>query len=87
VFSNFPLFHRSFADYAEVIEAESFDRTADKPWTRLRPEDKAHIRKELNDFKRFEMEVHPQSEYMTRSVFIALAMKNTCVLLPLLDFR
>ena len=28
----------------------------------------AEIRKELNDFKRFEMEVHPESEYMTRLV-------------------
>ena len=39
---------------------------ADKPWTRLRPEDKASIRKELNDFKRYEMEVHPESQHMTR---------------------
>ena len=39
---------------------------ADKPWTRLRPEDKAAIRKELNQFKRQEMAVHPESEYMTR---------------------
>ena len=59
-------FFRHFADYAEVIEAEAFDRTADKPWTRLRPEDKASIRKELNEFKKYEMEVHPASEYMTR---------------------
>ncbi len=41
---------------------------ADKPWTRLRPEDKASIRKELNEFKRYEMDIHPESEYMTRSV-------------------
>ena len=41
---------------------------ADKPWTRLRPEDKAAIRKELNDFKRLEMEVHPDSQFMTRLV-------------------
>jgi phosphatase and actin regulator 4 len=55
-----------FADYAEVIDAEEYDRKAPKPWTMLRPEDKAAIRKELNEFKRFEMEVHPDSEYMTR---------------------
>lgn len=55
-----------FADYAEVVECEEYDRRADKPWTRLRPEDKAAIRKELNDFKRAEMSVHPESEYMTR---------------------
>ena len=51
-----------------MIECEEYDRKADKPWTRLRPEDKAAIRKELNEFKKFEMEVHPESEYMTRSV-------------------
>jgi hypothetical protein len=55
-----------FADYAEVIECEDYDRRADKPWIRLRPEDKAAIRKELNEFKKSEMEVHPASEYMTR---------------------
>jgi phosphatase and actin regulator 3 len=55
-----------FADYAEVIECEDYDRRADKPWIRLRPEDKAAIRKELNEFKRHEMTVHPESEYMTR---------------------
>ena len=43
-------------------------RRADKPWIRLRPEDKAAIRKELNEFKKSEMEVHPASEYMTRYV-------------------
>ena len=64
----FSPFSRSFADYAEVVECEEYDRRADKPWTRLRPEDKAAIRKELNEFKKFEMEVHPDSEYMTRSV-------------------
>ena len=56
----------AFADYAEVIECEEYDRRADKPWTRLRAEDKAAIRKELNEFKSREMEVHPDSEYMTR---------------------
>lgn len=70
IYSYTVLVLRSFADYAEVIEAEHIDRTADKPWTRLRPEDKAHIRKELNEFKKFEMQVHPESEYMTRCVYI-----------------
>ena len=49
-----------------MIECEEYDRRADKPWTRLRPEDKAAIRKELNEFKSSEMSVHPASEYMTR---------------------
>jgi hypothetical protein len=48
------------------IHLNLFPNRADKPWTRLRPEDKASIRKELNEFKRYEMEVHPDSEYMTR---------------------
>ncbi|XP_062507346.1 phosphatase and actin regulator 4A-like [Corticium candelabrum] len=55
-----------FADYAEVVDADEYDRRADKPWTKLRPSDKAAIRKELNDFKSTEMEVHPESAYMTR---------------------
>ena len=63
-----PLPIRSFADYAEVVDAEEYDRRAPKPWTMLRPEDKAAIRKELNDYKRFEMDVHPDSEHMTRCV-------------------
>ena len=64
----FSLRNRSFADYAEVVDAEEYDRRAPKPWTMLRPEDKAAIRKELNDYKRFEMDVHPDSEHMTRCV-------------------
>ena len=55
-----------FADYAEGMECEDYDRRAGKPWKRLRPEDKAAIRKELNEFKKHEMAVHPDSEYMTR---------------------
>eukprot|EP00731_Ephydatia_muelleri_P031609 Em0023g116a len=55
-----------FADYAEVVECEDYDRRADKPWTRLSSDDKAAIRAELNTFKQYEMEVHPDSQYMTR---------------------
>ena len=66
--------HSHFADYAEVIDAEEYDRKAPKPWTMLRPEDKAAIRKELNEFKRFEMEVHPDSEYMTRCVCVCVCL-------------
>ena len=89
------MINRKFAEYAEVVECEDYDRRyvtvvcrflislslslssslsvslslslrADKPWTRLRPEDKAAIRKELNEYKKNEMAVHPDSEYMTR---------------------
>lgn len=43
---------------------------ADKPWTRLTPKDKASIRKELNDYKEFEMQVHEDSKIYTRYTFI-----------------
>uniref|UniRef100_A0A915PTB2 Phosphatase and actin regulator n=1 Tax=Setaria digitata TaxID=48799 RepID=A0A915PTB2_9BILA len=55
-----------FNDYVEVTEAEAYDRKADKPWTRLTPVDKALIRKELNDFKATEMDVHEESRMFTR---------------------
>ncbi|XP_059488694.1 phosphatase and actin regulator 3 isoform X3 [Neocloeon triangulifer] len=55
-----------FNDYIEVTCASDYDRRADKPWTRLTPKDKAAIRKELNEFKSSEMEVHAQSKHLTR---------------------
>ncbi|GIX88671.1 phosphatase and actin regulator 2 [Caerostris extrusa] len=55
-----------FNDYVEVTQAQDYDRRADKPWTRLTPRDKAAIRKELNEFKSMEMEVHEESRHFTR---------------------
>lgn len=55
-----------FNDFVEVTQANDYDRRADKPWTRLTPKDKACIRKELNEFKSSEMEVHEDSRHMTR---------------------
>lgn len=55
-----------FGDYVEVSDAQDYDRRADKPWTRLTAADKAAIRKELNDFKSNEMEVHESSRHLTR---------------------
>ncbi|XP_051952466.1 phosphatase and actin regulator 1-like isoform X3 [Xyrauchen texanus] len=55
-----------FSDYVEVSEAQDYDRRADKPWTRLTAADKAAIRKELNEFKSSEMEVHESSRHLTR---------------------
>ncbi|XP_052319810.1 phosphatase and actin regulator 1-like isoform X4 [Oncorhynchus keta] len=55
-----------FSDYVEVSDAPEHDRRADKPWTRLTAADKATIRKELNDFKSNEMEVHESSRHLTR---------------------
>ncbi|CAC5367246.1 Phosphatase and actin regulator 3,Phosphatase and actin regulator 4A,Phosphatase and actin regulator 1,Phosphatase and actin regulator 4B,Phosphatase and actin regulator 4-B,Phosphatase and actin regulator 2,Phosphatase and actin regulator 4 [Mytilus coruscus] len=55
-----------FSDYVEWTEAHEYDRRADKPWTRLTPKDKAAIRKELNEFKSKEMDVHEESKHLTR---------------------
>ena len=57
-----------FNDYIEVTPCHEYDRRADKPWTRLTPKDKASIRKELNDFKSNEMDVHEESRHLTRYV-------------------
>uniref|UniRef100_A0A1A8EKQ4 Phosphatase and actin regulator 4 n=2 Tax=Nothobranchius korthausae TaxID=1143690 RepID=A0A1A8EKQ4_9TELE len=55
-----------FHEYVEVTGAQDYDRRADKPWTKLTPADKAAIRKELNDYKSTEMEVHEESRIYTR---------------------
>ncbi|KAK3746137.1 hypothetical protein RRG08_003577 [Elysia crispata] len=55
-----------FSDYVEVTDAHEYDRRADKPWTKLTPKDKAAIRKELNEFKSKEMDVHENSRHLTR---------------------
>ncbi|XP_043214019.1 phosphatase and actin regulator 1-like isoform X3 [Amphibalanus amphitrite] len=55
-----------FNEYVDVTQAHEYDRRADKPWTRLTPRDKAMIRKELNDFKSSEMDVHEESRHLTR---------------------
>ncbi|XP_030909838.2 phosphatase and actin regulator 4 isoform X4 [Melopsittacus undulatus] len=55
-----------FNEYVEVTDAQDYDRRAEKPWTKLTPADKAAIRKELNEFKSCEMEVHEDSKQFTR---------------------
>uniref|UniRef100_A0A3Q4BHJ0 Phosphatase and actin regulator 4 n=1 Tax=Mola mola TaxID=94237 RepID=A0A3Q4BHJ0_MOLML len=55
-----------FHEYVESTHAHDYDRRADKPWTKLTPADKAAIRKELNEFKSSEMEVHEESRIYTR---------------------
>ncbi|RXN04849.1 phosphatase and actin regulator 4B isoform X3 [Labeo rohita] len=57
-----------FHEYVEVTCAQDYDRRADKPWTKLTPADKAAIRKELNEFKSSEMEVHEESRIYTRQI-------------------
>uniref|UniRef100_A0A663M9A0 Phosphatase and actin regulator n=1 Tax=Athene cunicularia TaxID=194338 RepID=A0A663M9A0_ATHCN len=57
-----------FNEYVEVTDSPDYDRRADKPWARLTPADKAAIRKELNEFKSTEMEVHEESRQFTRWV-------------------
>lgn len=55
-----------FNDFVEVSEAQDYDRCADKPWMRLNSKEKAAIRRELNEFKSLEMEVHEDSKHLTR---------------------
>ncbi|XP_023368090.1 phosphatase and actin regulator 1 isoform X5 [Otolemur garnettii] len=75
-----------FSDYVEVADAQDYDRRADKPWTRLTAADKAAIRKELNEFKSTEMEVHELSRHLTRSVsevfFLSLSSNYNIYLQP-----
>ena len=40
-----------FEEYVDVYEVTNYERKAEKPWTKLTPEDKANIRKELNEYK------------------------------------
>ena len=54
-----------FSEFVEVSEVEKYDRKNDKPWTRLTAEQKAQIRRELNDFKA-EMDVHEKARPFTR---------------------
>uniref|UniRef100_A0A914HTW7 Phosphatase and actin regulator n=1 Tax=Globodera rostochiensis TaxID=31243 RepID=A0A914HTW7_GLORO len=54
-----------FSEFVEIGEAEQYDRRGDKPWARLTVEQKAQIRRELNDFKA-EMDVHEEARRMTR---------------------
>ncbi|CAF0926615.1 unnamed protein product [Rotaria sordida] len=55
-----------FCDYIEVSDCDDVDRRADKPWTRLTQRDKQLIRRELNEYKSSEMEIHPESAKYTR---------------------
>ncbi|XP_054237933.1 phosphatase and actin regulator 1 [Indicator indicator] len=73
-----------FSDYVEVADAQDYDRRADKPWTRLTAADKAAIRKELNEFKSTEMEVHELSRHLTRQRLELEAVKETHVDKPVL---
>ena len=40
-----------FEEYVDVYEVPNVERKAEKPWTKLTPQDKADIRKELNEYK------------------------------------
>ena len=62
----------------EVEKAQDYDRRADKPWMRLSAADKAAIRKELNEYKSNEMEVHASSKHLTRSDFYLYEFHDTC---------
>ncbi|CAH8549520.1 unnamed protein product [Schistosoma turkestanicum] len=63
------MFMLRFSEFVEVQELEPCDRSADKPWIRLTSKDKAQIRRELNDYKMAEMDVHQDSRQFTRDIF------------------
>ncbi|XP_029452383.1 phosphatase and actin regulator 2 isoform X5 [Rhinatrema bivittatum] len=65
-----------FNEYVEVTDTPDYDRRADKPWARLTPADKAAIRKELNEFKSTEMEVHEESRQFTRAAAKICKLKS-----------
>eukprot|EP00123_Amoebidium_parasiticum_P015474 comp22990_c0_seq1/m.36599 comp22990_c0_seq1/g.36599 ORF comp22990_c0_seq1/g.36599 comp22990_c0_seq1/m.36599 type:complete len:359 (-) comp22990_c0_seq1:652-1728(-) len=50
----------------ETYGSDGYDRVSEKPWTKLTPKDKVEIKKELNDFKSYEMAVHEESRHYTR---------------------
>eukprot|EP01134_Creolimax_fragrantissima_P004942 CFRG4942T1 len=51
---------------ARTYTASDYNRTAEKPWTKLTMGDKEAIKAELNQFKATEMEVHAASARYTR---------------------
>ncbi|KNC77642.1 hypothetical protein SARC_09904, partial [Sphaeroforma arctica JP610] len=51
---------------ARTYTAADYNRTAEKPWTKLTVGDKEAIKAELNQFKATEMEVHSASARYTR---------------------
>lgn len=55
-----------YVDVYDVHAADDYDRSADKPWTRLTNADKIAIKRELNQYKRDEMQVHSESKKNTR---------------------
>eukprot|EP00041_Stephanoeca_diplocostata_P033695 m.1119356 g.1119356 ORF g.1119356 m.1119356 type:complete len:575 (-) comp24390_c0_seq2:2011-3735(-) len=58
-----------FDQYVDVFQTYTggeYYRGGPRPWTRLTTADKIRIKKELNDFKHDEMDVHPDSAKFTR---------------------
>ncbi|XP_042637975.1 phosphatase and actin regulator 2 [Orycteropus afer afer] len=76
-----------FNEYVEVTDSPDYDRRADKPWARLTPADKAAIRKELNEFKSTEMEVHEESRQFTSFIFWARRKASASFILLLNIFN
>merc|ERR1711964_103889 len=56
----------AYVDVADTYSVTEYDRSCDRPWTRLTTQDKISIKRELNEFKRMEMPVHEESRHRTR---------------------
>jgi hypothetical protein len=55
-----------YVDVFQTYRRSQYDRAGDRPWTHLTTKDKISIKKELNEFKSEEMDVHPDSAKFTR---------------------
>eukprot|EP00035_Acanthoeca_spectabilis_P038685 m.55325 g.55325 ORF g.55325 m.55325 type:complete len:482 (-) comp9246_c0_seq2:1625-3070(-) len=55
-----------YVDVYQTYRGSTYNRAGDRPWTQLTTKDKIRIKKELNDFKSEEMDVHPDSAKYTR---------------------
>lgn len=56
----------AYVDVGNTYSTVEYDRSCDRPWTRLTTADKISIKRELNEFKRKEMPVHEESRHRTR---------------------
>mmetsp|Transcript_1757 Transcript_1757/g.2606 ORF Transcript_1757/g.2606 Transcript_1757/m.2606 type:complete len:465 (-) Transcript_1757:4-1398(-) len=55
-----------YVDVFQTYRGSQYNRAGDRPWTQLTTKDKIRIKKELNEFKAEEMDVHPDSAKYTR---------------------
>jgi hypothetical protein len=55
-----------YVDVYNTHRGSVYERAGERPWTQLTTRDKIRIKTELNEFKKNEMVVHPDSAKFTR---------------------